>query len=322
MARMKSMLISRMRFLPVFAFFLALAGAGCTSFNGSRVDTPSVDKTAAIQEAEAIQFIPGDTFEVRQTVLGFGAFIPDLLKSEEGVRTVTVKRFAPTHGAELDWKLVVKSETESSKRLRASYEEEQRRNPDVILPPPTIATEQVTVFGQLLGISLRVPHTAFLPAYWPEGTHDMVGEKTAIWLSDDAYMELSKTGRTILNLGVFDDALNQAVKNVSELKDALATLRQQASDEEAFKDLTELYADEELIEWRLKVNGEEKKVSAIRARNWFGEVIVLNNRQNPMILKVTLNPLAAGMDAASGNGESVMSRLFGYEVDNIVLKRP
>ncbi len=99
-------------------------------------------------------------------------------------------------------------------------------------------------------------------------------------------------------------------------------MRQQASDEEAFKDLTELYADEELIEWRLKVNGEEKKVSAIRARNWFGEVIVLNNRQNPMILKVTLNPLAAGMDAASGNGESVMSRLFGYEVDNIVLKRP
>lgn len=314
--------ITRVRLLAVLGLSLALAGAGCAWFKGADIPAAPVDKTAALKAAEEIQFIAGDTFEIRQTVLGFGAFIPDLLKSEEGVRTVTIKRFAPTHAAELDWQLVVTRETESSKQLRASYEEELRRNPDTILPPPTTATERLTVFGQLLGINLRAPHTTFLPAYWPEGTHDMVGEKTAIWLSDDAYMELSKTNRTILNLGVFDDALNQAVKNVVELKDALATLRRQASEEEAFKDLTELSAEPERIEWPLTVNGEEKMVSAIRARNWFGEVIVLNNRQNPMILKVTLNPLAAGMDAASGNGESVMSRLFGYEVNNIVLKRP
>ncbi|MEK7473840.1 MAG: hypothetical protein AAB668_03920 [Patescibacteria group bacterium] len=312
----------RMRRFAVIGLALALVGAGCARLKSLEVDQTPIDKTAAVEAAEAIQFIPGDTFEIRQTVLGFGAFIPDLLHSKDGVRTVTVKRFAPTHVAELDWELLTTRETESSKKLRADYEAELKRYPNTNAPLPTMATERVTVSGALLGINLRTPHTAFLPTYWPEGTHDMLGEKTGIWLSDDAYMELSRTNRTILNLGVFDDALNQAVKNVVELKDALDTLRQQASEEEAFKDLTELTAEAELIEWPLTVNGEEKKVSAIRGRNWFGEVIVLNSRQNPMILKVTLNPLAAGMDATSGNGESVMSRLFGYEVNNVVMKRP
>jgi hypothetical protein len=316
------MSISRIHLLAALGLSLAIAGAGCAWFKRADIQSAPIDKTAAVEAAEAIQFIPGDTFEIRQTVLGFGAFIPDLLKSEEGVRTVTIKRFAPTHAAELDWELVTTRETVSSKKLRADYEAELKRNPSTIAPPPTTATERVTTPGQLLGINLRASHTTFLPTYWPEGTYDMLGEKTGIWLSDDAYMELSRTNRTILNLGVFDDALNQAVKNVAELKDALATLRRQASEEEAFKDLTELNADAEQIDWTLTVNGEEKTVAAIRARNWFGEVIVLNNRQNPMILKVTLNPLAAGMDAASGNGESVMSRLFGYEVNNVVLKRP
>lgn len=311
-----------LRFLPVLALLLALGGAGCGSISVPKNGATPAEKTAAVAAAEAVQFIPGDTFEIRQTVLGFGAFIPELLKSEDGVRKVTIRRFAPMHVAELDWVLETRQETESSKRLRAAYEDELRRNPNTSRPAPTMATERMTVSGQLLGINLRTPHTTFLPTYWPEGRHDMLGEKTGIWLSDDAFMELSRTDRTILNLGVFDDALNQAVKNVAELKDALATLRREASQEEAFKDLTELTAEAERIEWSLTVNGEEKKVSAIRARNWFGEVIVLNNRQNPMILKVTLNPLVAGMDAAAGNGESVMSRLFGYEVNNVVLKRP
>jgi hypothetical protein len=313
---------NRIRHLALVGLFLALAGAGCAWFGAKTLDGQiTEEKTAAVEAAEAIQFIPGDTFEIRQTVLGFGAFLPDLLKSKDGVRTVTLTRFAPTHGAELNWTLTTTRETESSKKLRAEYEAELNRNPKSKLPAPTTATESVTTDGELLGINLRTSHAAFLPTYWPEGKYDMVGEKTGIWLSDDAFLELSKTNRTILNLGIFDEALNGAIKNVTELKDAVDTLRQEASQESAYKDLTELTAEESTIEWPLDVNGERKMVSAIRARNWFGEIIVLNSRQNPLILKVTLNPLAAGMDLAAGNG-SIMDRLFGYEVNNIQLKRP
>lgn len=312
---------------------LAVAGWGCASFawpwqNASSTLTgPSIASATStpVEVANAIQFIPGDTFEVRQTVLGFGAFLPDLLKTDEGVRTVTLKRFAPTNFAALDWTLTATRETDASKRRRLAYEADLKANPrgigDVIPPPPNVVNERVTTSGTVLGINLRTTHSAYLPVYWTEDKEDLLGERSAIWLSDDAFQELVRTRRTILNLGLFDESLNQAAKNVAGLKDAYATLREQADADGKFKDLTELNADDEFIEWRLSVNGEERTVSAIRAHNWFGEVIVLNNRQNPMILKVTLNPQAA-LAAALGSDASLVENLFGYEVKNIKLNRP
>ena len=321
----------RTRFLVIPALFLlATAGFGCSGeywpFGNTTSTGGFISSTStAVEAAEAIQFIPGDTFEVRQTVFGFGAFLPDLLKTDEGIRYVTVLRFAPTHVAELQWNVIATRETDASKRARARYERDLEENPrgigESVIPPPNVVTERVTTTGTLLGINLRTSHTALLPVYWKEGRYDVVGERTAIWLSDDAFLELVKTRRTILNLGIFDEAVNQAAKNITGLKDAYARLRNTAAEEGKFKDLTQLEADPEFIEWPLDVNGERRIVSAIRARNWFGEVIVLNNRQNPMILKVTLNPAAVATDAINGEGD-VVEKLFGYEVKNIRLNRP
>lgn len=310
------------------AAMVALMGAGCdwtgflSGFSSSSTRSYISATSTPVEAANAIQFLAGDTFEVRQTVLGFGAFLPDLLNSLDGVRTVTVKRFAPMHVAELAWSLTTTRETSASKKLRADYEAELKRNPrgigQQIPTPPTVATEKVTATGTLMGINLAVSHTAFLPTYWVEGDHSLQGEKTGIWLSDDAFQELVRTRRTILNLGLFDESLNDAVKSVGELKDAVARLRQDANTEGARKDLTELEADGEFIEWPIEINGERRAVSAIRAKNWFGEVIILNNRQNPMILKVTLNPVTAGVEAANGGA---IDKLFGYEVRNIRISR-
>ncbi|MEI7512229.1 MAG: hypothetical protein WCK01_02095 [Candidatus Uhrbacteria bacterium] len=317
--------------LVVPLFLLAVAGWGCASIaipwptttsTGSSVASAT---STALEVAKAIQFLPGDTFEIRQTVLGFGAFLPDFLKTDEGVRVVTIQRFAPTHVAELVWQVTATKETEASKTDRANYEKNLKLHPTAIgekIPPaPAIVMEKTTTTGSVLGINLRTSHSADLPLYWGEGKHDIVGEKTAIWLSDDAYLELVNTRRTILNLGIFDDSLNTAAKNVAGLKDAYAALRQQANVDGKFEDLTELKADEEFIDWPLSLNGETRNVSAIRARSWFGEVIVLNNRQNPMILKVTLNPSTA-LASALGTNTSLVQNLFGYEVKNIKLNRP
>ncbi|HVM90841.1 MAG TPA: hypothetical protein VMU11_03015, partial [Verrucomicrobiae bacterium] len=101
---------------------LAAGGFGCASFNlpdlpGATTSTDGGDSTStAVQNANALQFLPGDTFEIRQTVLGFGAFLPDLLKTDDGVRTVTIQRFAPTHSAELKWQVTATTETDASKR--------------------------------------------------------------------------------------------------------------------------------------------------------------------------------------------------------------
>lgn len=323
------MIHARFRTLFVLVSGLALFGAGCDWnewLNGFSTTTTSsyISATStSVQVAEAIQFMAGDTFEVRQTVLGFGAFLPDLLNSLDGVRTVTVTRFAPMHAAALEWTLNTTRETAASKKLRADYDAELKNHPRGIgegMPAlPTVATEKVMTTGTVMGMNLRTPHTALLPAYWPAGNYDVLGERSGIWLSDDAFLELVKTRYTILNLGLFDEALNQAAKNVGELKDAIATLRQQAATEGARKDITALQAESEFIDYALDINGEKRMVSAIRAHNWFGEVIVLNSRQNPMILKVSLNPLVAGAEAMSGS--AAVDKLFGYEVRNIRINR-
>jgi len=323
-----------MRFRPwllVPLFFLAVAGWGCASFAIPWPTSTSTGSSVAsatstpIEVAKAIQFIPGDTFEIRQTVLGFGAFLPDFLKSDEGVRLVTIKRFAPMHVAELEWQVTATKETDASKRARLAYETDLKNHPvpigEAVPPPPAVETQKQTTTGTLLGINLRTAHTAYLPLYWQGGKSDIVGEKTAIWLSDDAFLELVNTRHTILNLGIFDDSLNKAAKNISGLKDAYSALRTQANEAGKFKDLTELEADSEFIDWPLDLNGETRTVSAIRAHSWFGEVIILNSRQNPMILKVTLNPTTA-LAAALGTNTSLLQNLFGYEVKNIKITRP
>jgi hypothetical protein len=324
------MIQTRIRSLFVLAAGLALFGAGCdwrgwlSGFSATSTNSFISATSTSVQAAEAIQFMAGDTFEVRQTVLGFGAFLPDLLNSLDGVRTVTVTRFAPMHGAAIEWALSTTQETPTSKKMRAEYDAELRNNPRGIgedMPAlPTVATEKITTTGTVMGINLRTPHTALLPAYWPAGPYDVVGERTGIWLSDDAFLELVKTRFTILNLGLFDEALNRAAQNVGELKDAIATLRRQAATEGARKDLTELESEDEFIDYALDINGERRMVSAIRAHNWFGEVIILNNRQNPMILKVSINPLIVGAEAVSGG--AAVDKLFGYEVRNIRINRP
>jgi hypothetical protein len=309
---------------------LAAGGFGCGSWSlpnlpasSSSTDAGSATSTA-VQQANAIQFLPGDSFEVRQTVLGFGAFLPDLLKTDDGVRMVTIQRFAPTHLAELNWQVTATTETDASKRARADYEANLKAHPvpigQPLPPPPNVEMAQQTTTGTLLGINLRASHSAYLPLYWKQGKDDIVGEKTGVWMGDDAFMELVNTRQTILNLGIFDDAVNSAAKNISGLKDAYAAMREQANQDAKFSDLTLLQADPEFIEWPISVNGVTENVSAIKAHNWFGEVIVLNNRQNPLILKVTLNPTTS-LASALGTGTSLVQNLFGYEVKNITLHR-
>lgn len=322
----------RSRFLVPLLLASSLIGAGCdwsslpVVSRFAPASTSTVDFGAtSLEAANAIQFLPGDTFEVRQTVFGFGAFLPDLLGSKDGVRMVTVTRFAPMNFANFSWNVTSEKETDASKKAREAYERDLKENPrgigEGVTAPPVPQMERVTVSGTVMNVSLKTPHSAYLPAYWSEGTNDLMNEKSGIWLSEDAFRELVRTRFTILNLGVFDAEANQAAKNVSELKTALDKLRKQANEDGKFKDLTLLEAEPDFIDYPIKVNGRTVTVSAIKAKNWFGEVIVLNNIQNPMILKVTMYPLSATASDALGGNIALIDKLYGYEISNIELKR-
>jgi hypothetical protein len=284
------------RFLPLFTAIAALTfiGSGCqlSDLTSLIAESPKPSPLAALSPGEAarrIQFLPGDSFEIRQTFFGFGAFLPDLTKTPAGVRLVSIDHFAPMHFAELHWSLA----TEGTEN-------------------------KVNTTGTVLGIELKTTHTISPPAYWTGGQFDLLQQKSAIWLSEDAFAELSRTGKTTLNFDVVGEAASQIVKNVTELNIALAKLRNQATAEEQHKDLNLLEADAQPVEAPLKVNGSEVKVSVIKARNWFGEIEVLNNPQNPLIVKMTLNPASASAVNLT-QGLSALKNVFGYEVTNLII---
>lgn len=331
-SRKDSVLTMRSYRLFASLALIALLGAGCDwrslplveRFSPTTTSTVSLGGTP-LEAAKAIQFLPGDTFEVRQTVFGFGAFLPDLLGSKDGVRMVTMTRFAPSNFANFSWNVTTEKESDASVAARKKYDLDLAANPrgigDASGIPPVPVMERVTASGTVMDVSLKTPHSAYLPAYWSSGLNDLMNEKSGIWLSEDAFMELVRTRHTILNLGIFDSEANQAAKNVADLKTALDRLRKQANEDGKFKDLTLLEAEPDFIEYPIQVNGRTVTVSAIKAKNWFGEIIVLNSAQNPLILKVTMNPLASSASDALGGNIALLDKLYGYEISNIKLNR-
>lgn len=74
-----------------------------------------------------------------------------------------------------------------------------------------------------------------------------------------------------------------------------------------------LEADQQLANFQLSVNGRKAVVPAIRASNWFIELYILNNPENPLILKATLNPLSDGpLDLFTPLG--MVKALLGFQV--------
>lgn len=315
------------RSLIVASALLIVLGVGCRDIQLpagiGREQAARGEELAKLSPEEAakrISFTPGDTFELRQTMVGFGSALPELLGQRDGVKAVTVKRFAPMNVAELEWSMEAKRETEASRTEREAYERARDAGEAATLPAVRFETKPSS--GSLKAIGLRSPHTTSLPASWPEGESSLREEQSGLWLSDDAYQELSRTGLTTLNLGVFDEETNRLAQGLQDVNKALSALRARASEDGKNHDLTLMKADAERVTVPLDINGVEVKVTAIRAKNWFGEITVLDNRQNPLILKLTINPLSAGLAETLGGSLSSLDQLLGYEIKKLRVQAP
>jgi len=172
--------------------------------------------------------------------------------------------------------------------------------------------EMQTVIGGLENIDLKIAHQLYPPAYWPTIKQD-AKSTSAIWLSEDVFNELSKTRQATLSFGLTDSNLFGALNTARDFADAIKELGGQAKAAQKDTDTDWTKADEDYADMTLKVNGQDVKVQVFKARNWYGEITVLNNPQNPLILKMTFNPLAAGA-ASLFKGQALLPSLLGYEV--------
>lgn len=308
------------RFVAQVSFVLvalAVTGWGCvnpigklaTVFSGPTTST--FKGVSAHDAAQKINLVPGSVIEMRQTFLGFGAKLAAALAGEnkEDVRVIVVDRFAPMNVADASWKLSTKVEADSSVKAREDARKQGKTEPEPVMVDK--ASE-----GTIQGFNLKDGHSLYLPAFWPESATATSLGATGIWLSDDQFQSLSRNRVATLDFGLLDATFNNAVAKISDFKDAFAKLEGQADAVGNRTDVFKLDGDKDPVEWPLTVNGQDVKVEVLKAHTWFGEIVVLNNRQNPLVLKATLNPLTAGAaDAFTNLG--ALKALVGYEVTEL-----
>ncbi|MDD5438248.1 MAG: hypothetical protein PHC70_03835 [Patescibacteria group bacterium] len=287
------------KFVWLTVLTLTLFGAGCAWFSRNPSIVPAgprpADFTGAspAEAAKKVNFVPGSQIEIRQTYLGVGAKLDDKQAGDnkEGVRIVTLERFAPMVYANLSWKL--------SRRVEGSAS----------------TTEMQTVKGKMTGIELKQNHQLYLPGYWPSEALN-VSNLSAIWLSEDVYNALSKNKLAGINFGILDTSLYGALNTSKVFSEAIKSLQDQVGQAELKEDLDVTRAEETFSDWTLNINGQDVKVQVIKAKSWFGEIVVLNNPQNPLILKMTFDP--AIPDAASKiKNYDLLKTLLGYEVTRL-----
>ncbi len=302
------------RFFLCLGMGLILFGAGCSFPHLPSSTTP----TSSIATSTNLLLVPGDRLEIRQTFLGIGAGLPDLTKTKDGVRLVTLSSFEPRQQAALAWTMSLAQETSSSRAARAAYDADLRAHPRPIgektPDPPEIVMEKVVTSGTVDRLDLFHAHTLFLPAYWDGLQHTL--DKSGLWLSDDVFQELTRTRVATLDFGVERSPISTALTLASDWKKLMNRLHQQADQDQ--QDPTLVKADPDFIDWTVRVNGSERQVSAFRAKNWYGDLVVLNNRDNPLILKFTANPLASG-DLLGGM--DALKKSLGYEITDIYMQR-
>lgn len=298
-------------------------GAGCnwgkaviSNITGSEQPAgPRLAEFDGLNAADAsknINFVAGSQIEMRQTYLGLGAKLADKLSGDnkEGVRIITIERFAPKKVANLKWKLSRKVETDASIKARQAYENGGSKG-----TAPEVVTEMRTVAGSIENVDLTTTHKLFPPAYWPtEAIHSR--GTSAIWVSDEVFEELTKTKTATVYFGITDQMLFGALKTANQFSDAIDKLKGETTKVEGKTDVDLTQAEAELAEWPLSVNGKDIKVQVIKARNWFGEIVILNNPQNPLILKMTFNPITKGLINLIG-GDGFLQSLLGYEITRL-----
>ena len=290
---------------------LTLIGAGC--------QVPQLPRQTSAEErganAEALNLSSGSELVIRGTVLGFGGGISEDLGSNVGRRMVTVEAYAPGSSADLSWTLRVRRETETSIQAREQYNEEVQGISDDAPEPPQREYEEVDVMGSLATNSLEVAKTIYLPAYWGEGDRGVIEDNSILWLSREKYDELVETRVSSLSVGLFDNVL-RPLELADNISNALNRLKGEAEEVSRYKDLYKLEASPEFGSAGVTVSGERKEVRTIQASNWFGAYSILANRDNPLILKVTLNPLSLGaISIISPLG--ILESFLGYEVVEI-----
>ena len=270
------------RLLAAFAAALVLTGAGCDLSKKIEWRFPfSFGKAQPASDAAAstagISLKPGLAFTVRPSALGVNGAIDEVFGLDARALVVEVRNADPERALTLGWM--------------------------------TSAATGTLSLGAYEGA-----HVMLLPAFWIKGESSAEGNG-GLWLSRAAYDELFGAGKTEWRLGLAENALSALSKAFKAFNDISAKLSGSATATQVASPF--MIEKTAVIEaYPLTVDGRIVLVRAIKATSWFAEFLVLENRENPLILKIIVNPVAAPALRALESAEIRWDEL-GYEITSI-----
>ncbi len=213
-----------------------------------------------------------------------------------GVRTLTIDNPSGAEGLTFDWQAEEKSgasESRPSKSLESSGK-------------MTLAN---TVDGRRMT----------LPAFWPGGEL-FLSNSSAVWLSDRAFSELKKDGKTQWTIGLLDNPLVGPLQDDAMVEGSLESANRALENKpDKRSSAQELKVTDKSADYPIKLNGVAGKVDVIEAENWLGRLKILDNAQNPLILQFEVTPQAKGILTLFSPLSWIRDKL-DYRVEEISLK--
>jgi hypothetical protein len=288
----------------VLAIALVLGGGcfGKKNANPGSAEPPSSAETAA----SPVILRGGSSFLIQQEAIAFeGKF--DLVEPKQNKRRVTLASFQPGVSTNIDWEWNQLVLTDEAKSALKAYEDGGKQGD---APKPSYG--QIQGGGTLSDIGLK-SHDLSLPAEWDVG--DRVDRAGTLFVSGDVYQELSRTGYST----VFIDVANAARMAVGGDEAQNAFLKEIADRAKSLDGKTEvdlMKAEPGRVDYPVKINGMDSTVKAIKAKNWYGEILVLDDPQNPLVLRFDFNPDLEGIKA-SEHDVKVLKGLLSYSVTEI-----
>lgn len=224
-------------------------------------------------------------------------------------REVEVLEFGKA-GLRLRWAGRVRIEKRESARRREDWVRAQANaaRGATPIPVPPAAYESKEVGGTLFFPDFATATEFLLPGLWPEGTATIRGS-SALWISPNAFAELKAAGHAAVPFSLSSKALRDPAASL--LKRALKLSG------EADSGRSHVWTREAESDFLLRVDGDEARVKAVGARNWFGVYTVLAAGGPPLVLSVLPSPASSpSLDLFAPAG--VLRTLLGYRVSEVV----
>jgi hypothetical protein len=292
--------------LVVFILF----GSGCA--------TNSISNKSVDESTDNLNLTSGSSLVLRQTVFGVGGRLVGLLGGKSLERNIEIIDWDLEKSLELKWFLEEEVQTAESEAEQKEYDLLLKNTPVGIkvVERPEKTYETFIQEGVLRSESMDNSETILLPASWSEGDTMNTSNHSIIWLSKKQYDELSKTKKTHINLGLFDNSVSSAIKMTDDIKNLINKLQKNSEEASEAEDILEVNASEDFGAYSLLVNGKKTTVKTIQAQNWFGRYTILANKNNPVILEVILSPVSKG-SLNIFSKENLLQSFLGYEITEI-----